>query len=182
MSIIVTQKHTKELVDLIGKHIQSPEQRLLLGATALATQPFIDYRNKDVDDNTRMISVARTLAKIVAGTIVGVLVRRGGIGLVEALGKKKFTYDAKGFVEKITPESKKDIFTPKFLKVKNCTEEEFERRYSAYIKAMGTMFATVAMIFTNFAIDAPLTRVLTRKFHKIITEKNMPEQKKEVKK
>ncbi|MFQ8626260.1 MAG: hypothetical protein ACLSA2_07220 [Candidatus Gastranaerophilaceae bacterium] len=45
-----------------GEKISSAEQRLILGATALMTQPFIDANNKSVDEKTRKVSVARTIA------------------------------------------------------------------------------------------------------------------------
>ena len=40
--------------------IAAPHQRLILGATALSSQPFIDLNNKKVDDRTRQISCAKT--------------------------------------------------------------------------------------------------------------------------
>ena len=54
-----------------GEKISSAEQRLILGASALMSQPFIDANNKRVDEKTRKVSVARTIAKIVAGTFTG---------------------------------------------------------------------------------------------------------------
>ena len=48
-----------------GEKISSAEQRLILGASALMSQPFIDANNKRVDEKTRKVSVARTIAKIV---------------------------------------------------------------------------------------------------------------------
>ena len=51
------------------------KNRLIMGATALVTQPTIDYYNKKVDEETRTISRNRTIAKILAGTTVGILVR-----------------------------------------------------------------------------------------------------------
>ena len=65
----------------INKNVSSPEQRLILGVTALFTQPFIDLSNKRVNEETRLMSFARTLSKIVVGTTVGVLVRKECIRL-----------------------------------------------------------------------------------------------------
>ena len=42
MSFKVSSELTKKCVTKIGEKINSPQQRLILGATALATQPFID--------------------------------------------------------------------------------------------------------------------------------------------
>ena len=46
MSIIINTRAEKFISNFIGKHINSPEQRLIQGVTALAMQPFIDYNNK----------------------------------------------------------------------------------------------------------------------------------------
>ena len=64
--MIIRNEYVKKGLDFAGKYLHAPEQRLLLGATALATQPFIDMHNKNVDKETRMMSVARTIAKIIA--------------------------------------------------------------------------------------------------------------------
>ena len=44
--MIISNKIVKQALDWTGRKIHSPEQRLVLGATALATQPFIDLKNK----------------------------------------------------------------------------------------------------------------------------------------
>ena len=56
----VTLKNGKTLNSLkwIGQHISSPENRLILGVTALASQPFIDLHNRHVDENTKKVSAA----------------------------------------------------------------------------------------------------------------------------
>lgn len=175
--MIIRSAKIKSCVNWLGDNINSPEQRLLLGATALATQPLIDFKNKNIDDNTRAISVARTLAKIIAGTLVGVAVRHYSIATVQKYSKVILTKNEKGLITGIKKESKSDIFTPLFSKFKNCTEEQFQKDYKLYTKAMGTLLATFAMIFTNFAIDAPLTRFLTRTFHTYITKNKLLEKK-----
>lgn len=178
MSIIISGSTTKKYVNWIGEHVNSPEQRLILGATALATQPIIDFHNKNVDEDTRMISVARTLAKIIAGTLVGVAVRHYSITAVNKYSKYSLTKNAEGKIIAIAKKTKKDIFTPVFAKLKECSEEQLKKDMNLYTKAMGTALATVAMIFTNFAVDAPLTRLLTRGFHSFI-KKNTDTVKKE---
>lgn len=152
-----------------GKFINSPEQRLIQGATALMTQPVIDYKNKNVDEETRKISVARTLAKITAGTTVGVLVRWLGIKAINAFSNIEYDLECTNLERRyIRPRSKRDIFVPKELltKAKDLSTEEMLKQMTRYRKAMGTLIATVAMVITNFAIDAPLTRYLTGKFRK----------------
>lgn len=177
--MIIRSQKTKQYINWIGEHVSSPEQRLLLGATALATQPFIDYNNKNVDENTRMISVARTLAKIIAGTVVGVAVRSGCIHLVKKYGQTAVKELGKSSIS-IEPARKCDIFAPKIDNL-SITRKEFKKRQESFISAMGTTVATVVMIGTNFAIDAPLTKFLTAKFRQFITNNDTP-QAQEVKK
>ena len=70
-----------------GEKISSAEQRLILGASALMSQPFIDWNNKNVDEKTRKVSVARTVAKIIAGTFTGYFIRKGCIKAIKAFIK-----------------------------------------------------------------------------------------------
>ena len=67
-----------------GEKISSAEQRLILGASALMSQPFIDWNNKNVDEKTRKVSVARTVAKIIAGTLTGYYIRNRSCGAVQS--------------------------------------------------------------------------------------------------
>ncbi len=119
-------------VENFGQKCTSAHQRGILGATALLTQPFIDAHNKSVDDKTRKYSVARTIAKIVAGTMTGVAIR---YGCIKAMGCKPFL--------------------PK--KWEGLAKET----QAQYKNAMGTIVSLVVMLFTNFLIDAPLTKFLT---------------------
>ena len=138
---------TTKFIKYIGENISSAEQRLILGATALMTQPFIDAHNKDVDEKTRKVSVARTIAKIIAGTVTGFIIRKGCIKGIEALSQIPGPNVPKW----------KTIFTPKGI-TNNKTEE-----FTQYRNAMGTVVGLFAMLITNFAIDAPLTKFLTNK-------------------
>ena len=134
----------------IGKNFSSDKQRLALGVTALVTQPVIDAHNKRVDEKTRKVSVARTIAKIIAGTLTGFFIRYGCIRAIKAFSQ----IPGKG-VPKY-----KTIFTPKG--VLDNTTDAFEQ----YRNAMGTVVALGVMVFTNFLIDAPLTKFLTNTFVK----------------
>ena len=68
------------------KTLSNPaKNRLIMGATALLTQPAIDYYNHRVDDETRTVSRNRTIAKILAGTTVGIAVRGSCYKLVEKM-------------------------------------------------------------------------------------------------
>mgnify|MGYP004670555353 FL=1 len=128
-----------------GEKISSAEQRLILGASALMSQPFIDAHNRSVDEKTRKVSVARTIAKIVAGTFTGYFIRKGCIKGIKALSE----------VEGKNVPKWKTFFTPK--NIKNNKTDAFLQ----YRNAMGTVVALVVMMFTNFLIDAPLTKFLT---------------------
>lgn len=132
----------------IGKDISSAEQRLILGASALMSQPFIDANNRSVDEKTRKVSVARTIAKIVAGTFTGYFIRKGCIKAISAWSK----LPSKGLPKY------KSIFTPngKDLKI-DVNSDSFKQ----YQNALGTIAALVVMMVTNFVIDAPLTKYLT---------------------
>lgn len=121
--------------------------RGILGATALLTQPTIDYYNHRVDDETRTVSRNRTIAKIVAGTLVGMFVVRGPIHkLVEKMtnpfGKGKYSKALLpiDYIEKLS---------------KNETHLKNYRATLAMVLALG------AMCVTNFVLDAPLTIILT---------------------
>ena len=169
-NLIISNETVKKGVNWAGKALHSPEQRLILGATALATQPFIDLNNKDVDEETRKISAARTIAKIIAGTTVGVLVRYAGIWAAKRYSQfEKIFADAdKKIIAKIIPDKKRGIFTPVFAgkTIFPISDKEFTQRITRHRKAMGTLLATVAMVFTNFLLDAPLTKYLTKIFQK----------------
>lgn len=180
MSIIISNKAQHIISNVIGKHINSPEQRLIQGATALAMQPFIDYNNKSADDDTRAVSVARTIGKIVAGTVVGVGIRYASIYLAKAFSRYTLAKGEK-FITSIKRKSKKDILLPNFKPefYKEMTKEEFETKYDNTIKTIGTIVATFAMVFTNFLIDAPVTKWITQKLtdriKKRIEKKNAKE-------
>ncbi len=161
MSIILS-KNTEKTISYIGKNINSPEQRLIQGVTALMSQPFIDYYNKDADEQTRAVSVARTIGKIVAGTLVGVLVRYASIAVTKRFSRFTLTEGEK-YITSIKRKTKQDRLLPNFSPeyYKEMTKKEFIRKYNNDIKTLGTILATVAMVFTNFLIDAPLTRIIT---------------------
>ena len=163
MSIVISNKSRKFVSNIIGRYINSPEQRLIQGVTALGLQPVIDYCNHKADDETRAVSVARTIGKIIAGTVVGVAVRYGAIYSAKKFSAYTFEKIESGFVKKVIPLRKRDIFMPNYEFENPCkTPKEFKRMHENYVKTMGTLLASFAMIFTNFLIDAPLTGVITK--------------------
>ena len=142
---VCTDKKAIKTVKDIGEKVSSAENRLILGASALMSQPFIDYHNKNVDEKTRRVSVARTIAKIIAGTTTGFIIRKGCIKGINVLSEIPGPN-----ISKI-----RSFFTPKDIK-NNKTDA-----FTQYRNAMGTIVALVVMMFTNFLIDAPLTKYLT---------------------
>lgn len=135
----------------IDEKISKPaENRLIMGATALVTQPVIDYNNHKVDKETRRVSRNRTIAKILAGTSVGIVVR----GSCYSLVNKMTELDSKGKYSKaLIPESYIDKFSKTIKFLRN------------YKSALSTGLSILAMCITNFAIDAPLTVYLTNKLN-----------------
>lgn len=133
----------------VGEKCSSPENRLILGVTALLTQPFIDGHNTKIDEDTRKVSVARTIAKIIAGTLTGYFVRLGCIKLIDALTKLPTETSSKWRM----------LFTP------DAAKSGILKNLKHYKNAIGTTLSLFIMGFiTNFAIDAPLTKYLTNKF------------------
>jgi len=138
-------------ISWIGETISSPHNRCIMGVTALASQPFIDLNNKDVDKDTRVVSCARTMGKIISGTITGVAIRALAIEVI-----KKFSVQITKNGEVKTP--KINLFTPKKFNI-----QEIEK-YIQYQKTIGTFLGILVMVYTNFAIDKPMTIFLTNYF------------------
>ena len=140
----------------VGSEISSPENRLILGVTALMSQPFIDANNKSVDEETRKVSVCRTIAKIIAGTTTGVLIRYGCIDAINKWSKLPTSVDKLGQKVKLT--GLNTLFSPS-----NAGHDLCEA-VKQYRKTLGTILSLFVMSITNFVIDAPLTKYLTNKF------------------
>ncbi len=146
----ISNEKTLKGLKWVGEKVSSPENRLILGVTALMSQPFIDLNNKKVDEDTRKVSAARTVAKIIAGTTTGVLIRSGCIHAIDAFTK---------LPTEITPDMKfkklRTLFTPSAGILKDSNQ---------YKKSLGTILSLGVMVVTNFLLDAPLTKFLTNKF------------------
>lgn len=135
----------EKMITFFDKFINVPENRLLIGVSALATQPFIDLYNKDTDEKTRLVSCARTIAKHGVGLVTGVAIRAGFIKLA-----KNYSVIGSHGIKPI-----KKIFTPS-----NAISDK-THAYTQYQNTMGTLLATAGMLFSNFLIDAPLTKYYT---------------------
>lgn len=150
----ISGNKTQKRIDWIGEKFSSPENRLILGVSALMTQPFIDAQNKKVDEETRKVSVARTVAKIIAGTLTGYYVRAGCINLIDEMTKlPSEVKNPNSFGGKL-----RMLFTPDDAKTGAL------KSLKKYKNALGTTISLVVMLFTNFLIDAPLTKYLTNLF------------------
>lgn len=137
--------------DKYGSFIARPDiNRLIMGATALATQPAIDYYNHRVDEETRVVSRNRTIAKVIACTSVGVMVRGTCFRLVNRMtdinGTKKFS-------KALLPEKYIEPLT------------KFAQKLANHRNTVSTVLALMVMTFTNFLLDAPLTAYLTNRFN-----------------
>ena len=137
--------------DKVNKTISKPaENRAIMGATAIITQPVIDYNNHKVDKETREVSRNRTIAKIVVGTLVGIIVRGSCYKLIS----------------KMTDISGKAKISTALIPTKYLEEFKKVREFlDNYKSALSTGTAIGVMCFTNFLIDAPLTVWLTNKLN-----------------
>ena len=134
------------------------ENRVLMGATALLTQPFIDYYNPKVDKETREVSRNRTIAKILAGTTAGILVRGSSQKIIENLTC-------------MTAKSRwKRALLPTDHIMSFIRVNEFFKNYK---NTLSTILAILAMCVTNFLIDAPLTLFLTNHLNARSKEKKL---------
>lgn len=139
-------------------NINSWQQRAALGIAAVTMQPLIDMCNKDVDEETRKVSANRSFAKGFVGTLTGIVVRGGCMKLVEQ-GLKKESWADKLAEFTATEKTQEAIEKSKDF-IKN---QGGAKKYAAVI---GTIAALGVMLFTNFAIDAPVTNWLTNKMNK----------------
>lgn len=160
-TMTINSERANKAVSWIGKNISSPENRLILGVTALMSQPFIDLGNKKVDEETRKVSAARTVAKIIAGTSTGVLIRYACIKAIDA-----FTQ----LPELITKNTKNPRLKTFFTPTKAIANGLKDLRH--YKSALGTLVSLGVMVFTNFLVDAPFTKYMTNKFVDRIHRKN----------
>ena len=157
-NVTFENKKVLKTIDWIGENLAAPHtNRFIMGVTAICTQPFIDLSNKKVDDETRRASVARTLAKIIVGTSTGVAIRYGCIKTIEYCTKLPSDITSKTKNPRL-----RKLFTP------SSAINGTLKNLNHYKKALGTILALGVMTFTNFLVDAPLTKCLTNHFITLI--------------
>lgn len=143
----------------MNKNVSSDTQRLIMGVTAICTQPLIDLSNKNVDEETRWTSTMKTISKIVVGTTVGVLVRHYSIKLAR---NWKYLWHQKGDLHIVPAHPDTNIW--KEIADKNIREEkakEYFKHMNDYANTVGTIIGTGVGLITNFVIDAPCTKAMT---------------------
>lgn len=142
---------TIERIKKIENKMSHPAiNRAIMGATAIVTQPAIDYYNHRVDEETRYVSRNRTIAKVLAGAGVGIAVRGSCYEIVHALTNLEGT---KKYSKALIPEGWIKSFASNTKKLNN------------YKNALSTGVAILVMCLTNFLIDAPVTAYLTNRFN-----------------
>lgn len=160
------------LFSRVGNDLNSAHQRLISGITAFFTQPFFDLSNKKVDEETRVVSCARTIGKIIAGMTTGVLIRWVCINGMKSFTKNETTEaelaerakaNGKPFTPRTSFKKRQQLLLPKNLEKASFAD------IKKYRGAAGTFAAVGIMIFTNFLVDTPLTMYLTNKFTKLFT-------------
>jgi len=177
---------TIKKINWIGDDFNSAQQRLISGVTGLAMQPWFDWNNKRVDEDTKKVSTARTLGKIISGMATGVVIRWGLIEISKAFTKTEATENRR--IEDLRKKAEK--YNKKFEELPRKQSEiaKWEqsllpegylnrsfREIKKYRNAFGTVAAVGVMLFTNFLIDAPMTTYLTNKFVKLFKGKDSNE-------
>lgn len=168
-------------INWLGDDFDSAMQRFVSGITAILTQPFFDLHNKNTDEKTRKTSCARTIGKIIAGTLTGVLIREACIQAtkkftqhenVETALAEKAEKNGKVYTKKTNFKAWEQCLLP------NLKKDMTYRQIKKYRGAIGTFTAVGIMIATNFLIDAPLTTYFTNVFVKKMNKgSEVPEQK-----
>ena len=156
----ITVKRENLLCD-IGRVISRPDVgRGIMGATAILTQPLIDYFNPKVDRDTAEVSTCRTIGKIIAGTTVGCLVRSACYYGTRAL--TSLAPDAPAWKKILLP-------TERIVQHLNLRNADWIKNYRS---TLATLVGLGAMLFTNVMIDVPLTNFISNHLIKYIKKPN----------
>lgn len=143
-------KKLNRVGDIMGRPMQN---RLIMGGTAILSQPYIDEHNKRVDKDTARAARNRTIGKIIAGTTVGCIVRLGVYKLVSMTTDKDISVDR--WDNALTPRSSSKL--PAHLS---------KNRMRNYRTALATILASIVMLSTNVLFDMPLTNKISNFLNK----------------
>jgi len=147
-----TTVNTPEICNKIGVFLSRPDvNRGVMGATAILTQPLIDYYNPDVDEETAKTSTCRTIGKIIAGTMVGCAVR-----FLCYQGTKGLTS-----LDLAAPDWRKVLLPSK--KIVSYLNSKYPDWILTYRNGLANFVGLAAMLFTNVLLDVPLTNKITKK-------------------
>lgn len=165
--MIIRSTNFEKFVSYSGRKLNAPAQALIIGGTALLFVPPINRMNKKVDQDTRDMAVGRSIGKNITGNLSDYILRVLSIALVSKFSKAKFDKNCNDAIVGISPESKKDIFTPSISKdLKPRSTNQFTKDYKNYKMAMGALLATALAIFVKTTVELPITKKLTDIFYK----------------
>ena len=143
-------KKLNRVGDIMGRPMQN---RLIMGGTAILSQPYIDEHNKRVDKDTARAARNRTIGKILAGTTVGCIVRWGVYKLVGMTTNKDISVDR--WDNALTPRGSSKL--PAHLS---------KNRMRNYRTGLATILVGIVMLGTNIIFDMPLTNKISNFLNK----------------
>ncbi len=142
-----------KIVDVAETAIRSPQQRLILGSTALISMPIIEATNPNANEDQKTLAISKTFAKVLAGTASGFTIRKACNDIIASRMR-----------------SAKSILNPDNL-MKSAVEEISGRKTAVFGNTVGTFVASFVMVLTNYLWDAPVTKHLTNLFYKHATHR-----------
>lgn len=168
--MIISNRNIEKFINYSGKKLNAPQQSVVMGVTAVIFQPYINRKNKKLDNDTRDMAVARSIGKNITGNFFDFITRVASIFAVGGLSKYIIN-DVKNeddLVTEISPKNKiKDILTPNlkenYIKIPH---KEFLKDYKSYRMAMGALLATGIAVFVKTMVELPVTKKLTEIFYK----------------
>ena len=155
------KREARQFLRWMSKNFSSPQQRAILGVTALCTQPFIDLHNKHIKEEDKPVVVAKTISKIIVGTTVGVIMRHQAIKAI-----KNYTKEIN------TGKFSQCLLPKKIVEMLRVNPNSVSKDYlNNYRNGFGTFMGLCICLVTNFLIDAPLTKILTNIIHEKVFKK-----------
>ncbi len=141
---LVIPARLSDMLTKLPEVMSTPQQRVIIGSSALILHPIIDLNNTRVDERTRQTSASRSMSRAIVGTVSGIAVRALCNNLGDKLAKSKnptFTIDA----------------------IKTADHAQVKR----YGVILGSILSFLALAVTNFIFDVPLIN----KYQNLINEK-----------
>lgn len=187
-----TRVFNHEINKIASSLAQTPSHltRASLGLGAIAIEPAVDYfSNINASKEERRFSLAKTISKIVIGTLSGVLARYIGLKLGQGYFKKilreiapelkKDASKAKEILENKLPGIHKDIIDKMLPEFKNITDD-ISKELPETCKQIATNFGdavgfVTAALFTMF-IEVPLIGPAMNKIMIVISPKKQENQ------